>query len=189
MEIVLAIATILGGATALWFFWDKITAWWQRRKRRGQPEPVNLATNPTRENIETVILQSDPANDWNHESDAVHSIASYKKDLNLRFEIRYMDEGIQCKDFKEPWANCHPHPSATGYWCNLYYGSTLVEKFILVAVDGARAMLPIPKKGSSEARPDKVLPLNYKVAQVHDTLGTLDEYMARSGLSIYDESA
>ncbi|MBT3039206.1 MAG: hypothetical protein KME37_09760 [Candidatus Thiodiazotropha sp. (ex Codakia orbicularis)] len=27
MEIVLAVATILGGITALWFFWDKVVSW------------------------------------------------------------------------------------------------------------------------------------------------------------------
>ncbi|QUM81154.1 hypothetical protein HWV01_13090 [Moritella sp. 5] len=27
MEVLLAIATLLGGITALWFFWDKISAW------------------------------------------------------------------------------------------------------------------------------------------------------------------
>jgi hypothetical protein len=28
MEIVLAIATILGGITAIWYFWDKAKAKW-----------------------------------------------------------------------------------------------------------------------------------------------------------------
>jgi hypothetical protein len=31
MEIILAIATILGGITAIWFFWDKICQWWSRK--------------------------------------------------------------------------------------------------------------------------------------------------------------
>jgi len=104
--------------------------------------------------------------------------------MNLRFEIGYMDDGVQCKDFREPWANRHPDPSATGYWCNLYYGSTLVKKLILVAVDGGRAMLPIPQRGRKNMRSDRVLPLDYKVAQIHDRLGTLEEYMSRSGLMV-----
>jgi|SRR6266568_6658347 len=185
MEILLAIATLLGGATALWFFWDKITAWWQSRKLKEVLDPLNLAANPTRENIERVILESNPVDDWNHHSDAKRSIASYKRDLNLRFEIEYTDEGVQRENFKEPWANRHPDPSATGYWCNMYYGATLVKRYILVSVDGGRVMLPIPKKGAKNVRPNQVLPFEYKVAQIHDTLRALDEYMKRSGLSIY----
>ena len=189
MAAILSVATILGCIAAIWFFWDKIVAWWEKAKRRGQPEQINLASSPTRKNIEKVILASRPMDDWNHENDSVRSVSSYKRDMNLRFEIKYMDEGIQCADFKEPWANRHPDPSATGYWCNLFYGSTLVEKFILVAVDGGRAMLPIPKKGVPDTRPMQVLPLDYKVAQIHDTLGTLAEYMKRSGLSLYAQAA
>lgn len=31
MAIILGIATILGGIAAIWFFWDKIAAWWQEQ--------------------------------------------------------------------------------------------------------------------------------------------------------------
>ena len=182
MEIALTAFTILGGLAAIWFFWDKLVALWGWIQSWGQPEQIDLAMNPTRENIETVILSSDPTEDWNHVTDAVGSVTSYRKDMNLRFQIRYIDDGIQRRDFKEPWASHHPDPSATGYWCDLFYGATRVERFILVAVDGGRAMLPIPKIGPENSRPNIVLPLDYKVAQIHDTLGVLDEYITRSGL-------
>lgn len=29
LELSLAVATILGGLAALWFFWDKIVVWWR----------------------------------------------------------------------------------------------------------------------------------------------------------------
>lgn len=180
LNVLLAFFTILGGVAALWFFWDKISGWLARLRKSKSPGPPNITSQPSRENIEHVILSSDPAADWNHEMADARSVAAYRRDLNLRFEVNYLDEGKQCDNFVEPWANRHPDPRATGYWCDLYYGSTLVERFILVAVDGGRAMLPIPKKDT-----DKVLLLDYKVAQIHDTLGTLDEYMARSGLAIY----
>lgn len=189
MATILSIATILGGIAAIWFFWDKIASWWGNLRRRGQPEQVNLAANPTRGNIEKVVLSSHPIDDWNHQTDSVRTVSSYKHDMNLRFEIKYIEDGVQCADFKEPWANCHLDPSATGYWCSLFYGSTLVEKFILVAVDGARAMLPVPKKGGPDARSTQVLPLDFKVAEIHDTLGTLPEYMRRSGLGVYTGAA
>lgn len=187
MAIILSLATILGGAAAIWFFWDKIVTRWKTSQHQAHNEQINLALNPTRNNIEKVILNSDPYEDWSYKTESVRTVTSYKHDMNLRFEVKHVDEGVQCENFKEPWANRHPDPSATGYWCNLFYGSTLVEKFILVAVDGERAMLPVPKKGTPNARFTQVLQLDYKVAQIHDTLRTLDEYMQRSGLSVYDE--
>lgn len=42
MEIILSVATILGGIAAIWYFWDEITSWWQRRRHTDVPEPTNL---------------------------------------------------------------------------------------------------------------------------------------------------
>ena len=33
MGLILGAATLLGGVAAVWFFWDKIAAWWQPRHR------------------------------------------------------------------------------------------------------------------------------------------------------------
>lgn len=184
METFLAVLSLIA---TLWYFWDKIIAWWQERKSKGFREPINLAANPTRENTERVIMESDPVKDWDHVYEGNRTITTYKKDMNLRFEINYSGTGIQCNNFQEPWANRHPDPAATGYWCSLYYGATLVEKFILVSVDGGRAMLPIPQRDTRGPRHYvKVLPFDYKIAQIHDRgfVKTLDEYMKRSGLTI-----
>lgn len=152
-----------------------------------EPLPV-IVLNPSQENIERVVMYSDPKADWGHQSIGGKIVVRYKGDVNLRFEINYhSNEGIQQEDFKEEWANRHPDPSATGYWCNLYYNQTLIERFILVSVDGGRALLPIPKKGKDFAHLDQVLPLDYKIAEIHDTTGTLSQYMARSRLTIYNE--
>jgi len=40
-------------------------------------------------------------------------------------------------------------------------------------------MLPLPNEPANDLR---VQTLNFKVAQIHDTLGVLSEYMFRSGL-------
>ena len=125
MEILLAIATILGGVTALWFFCDKITDWWKWKNDKENKSQTNLSPDSSRERIEQVIMESSPENDWNHKGDGNISVTSYKNDLNLRFEMKFLDEGVQQEDFREPWANRHPDPSATGYWCDLFYGSTL----------------------------------------------------------------
>lgn len=181
MELVLSIATFLGGIAAVWFFWDKVIGFF---KRLWPGEEIDLAVNPTRENIEAAIVRSDAGRDWKRHVDGVRSITSYQRDVNLRFEVTYDDEGTQNADFREPWANRHPDPNATGYWCRLYYGSSLIETFILVSVDGGRAMLPLPTSGEDREHPGAVKSLNHKVAQIHDTLGSLDEYMRRSGLIV-----
>jgi len=43
MEIALGIATLIGGIAALWFFWDKVTAWFR-------PTSVAPAPSVTRDN-------------------------------------------------------------------------------------------------------------------------------------------
>lgn len=150
-----------------------------------KPPPFVLSSAPTKDNIERVILDSDAKMDWSKHTDSERSVFSYKHDVNLRFEMLNDDNGVQCEDFREPWANKFPDKSATGYWCDLYYSSTHIARYILVAVDGARALLPIPKRGQSGSRPTEVLPIEYKIAKIHDTLGTLHEYMRGAGLKLY----
>ncbi|MEZ5492423.1 MAG: hypothetical protein R3F50_19245 [Gammaproteobacteria bacterium] len=183
MEIVLVFCTVLGGIAALWYFWEKIFPKTEPTIEQPQVIPP-ISAEPTRERIEQAILDSNPQEDWNRTGDINRSVISYNRDHNLRFEVHYTDEGKQNADFKEPWANRHPDQHATGYWCNLYYGATLIERFILVSVDGGRAMLPIPKDGEDGMRPDRILPLDYRIAQIHDTIGNLDEYIRRSDLHV-----
>ena len=82
--------------------------------------------------------------------------------------------------------NCHPDNHATGYWVDIYYGASHITSMrnILVAVDGARAMLPIPRQKGITGQISEVLPLDYKYAQIFDNLGALDDYMWRSRLTL-----
>jgi len=144
----------------------------------------SLSKNPTKDNLERVILESDPTADWIGHADNEKSVYSYANDVNLRLEMLNDERGVQCENFREPWANKFPDRRATGYWCNLFYGSTPIDRYILVAVDGARALLPIPRfdpKGSSQLQ---VRPIDYKVAQIYDTLKSLDQYMTMAGLHV-----
>ncbi len=145
---------------------------------------LRLAGAPSFNYIEQCISLSDPREDWERVSTDASSAAVNKRDVNLRLEINYLEEGKQCPDFKEEWANCHPDSRATGYWCNTYYGSTHVSRNILVSVDGGRAMLPIPRQKGIDGKLTEVFPFDYRVAQIFDTLGTLDQYMMRSGLTL-----
>lgn len=133
----------------------------------------------TYEELLEFVQQSNPKDDWGGVSTNWVSERFLKEDPRLRFRAKYTDEGIQNDDYQDKWANLHPDPKATGYWYDLYYDGNLIDRFILVAVDGARSNLPPP-----DWKTGKVKYLNYKLAQIHDTLATLDEYMMRSGLEI-----
>ncbi len=124
------------------------------------------------------ILSSDPKNDWKIITNDWAEEAFLKEDPRLRFRCRYDDEGIHNKDFQEPWANKHPDRNATSYWYNLSYDGSLIDRYILVCIDGSRAILPLPDISTL-----KVKSLPYKVAEIFDSLGSLEDYMGRAGLS------
>jgi hypothetical protein len=132
------------------------------------------------EEIIELIIKSDHVKDWEGIQCPDREVTFYKHDPNLRFEFLHTDEGIQCRDFREPWANKFSHCSATGYFHDLYYGNTLLGRFILVAVDGARALLPLPRNNDNLT----VSKINYAVAKIHDVLGTLDQYMNMAGMRV-----
>jgi hypothetical protein len=147
-------------------------------------DQLKLAGAPSFNYVQQCISLSDPREDWERISSGFKSVAVNKKDVNLRLEVNYSEEGTQCRDFIEEWANRHPDPHATGYWCDIYYNCTHVFRTILVSVDGGRAQLPIPRQKGMGGKYSEVLPFDYRVAQIFDTLGTLDEYMTRSRLSL-----
>lgn len=148
------------------------------------PQPYGPSSPPSFAYVENSILSSDPRADWEVISTDWDTTAISRKDVNLRLVVSSEDEGIQNADFKETWANCHPDQSATGYWCDIYYASTRVARNLLVSVDGARAMLPIPRQGGASGKVTEVLPFDHRLAQIFDTLGSLDSYMVRSGLTV-----
>jgi hypothetical protein len=125
------------------------------------------------------ILTTNSKQDWQGVSTTVSSEYFLKEDPRLRFRSLHGDEGIQNEDFREPWANRHPDNHATGYWHDLYYDGQFIERYILVAVDGARARIPPPN-----LKTKKIEPLNYRIAQIFDVSGTLDEYIERSKIEL-----
>jgi len=120
------------------------------------------------------ILITDAKKDWKVLSTNWSCEAFLKEDPRLRFRMRYDEEGIHNDNFIEPWANSCPDSNATSYWCNLLYNGDLIEKYILVSIDGGKVMLPLPNRSTL-----KVNIASYKVAKIFDDLNLLEEYMVR----------
>lgn len=139
----------------------------------------DLSTNPTQENIENIIKESDEINDWDRRINNQLQTAIFKKNVNLRIEINYNIDGVHTTQFNEKWATNHPDKKATSYYCKTYFGLTIIRDDILVSVDGGRAFVPIPHYQSKT-----VDLLTYKIAKIIDQPNRTDEYMRRSGLTL-----
>ena len=133
------------------------------------------------------ILNSDPKKDWKRSSHANSDgfeCHFYAPDVNLRFEREMDNEGFATiRDFKEAgWAGKFPNRDASYSGFRLYHASTLIETFLLVAVNGGKARLPMPMTDETT-----VSRLNYKVAQIHDTFDSLEDHMRIANFTISPE--
>lgn len=125
------------------------------------------------------ITLSDAKHDWKWIETNWAEEAFLKEDPRLRIRVRYDDTGIHNRDYAETWMAAFADPRANSYWFNLSYDGALIDRFVLVSVDGGKAELPTPAAGTLE-----IDPLNYKVAQIFDQHDTLDEYISRAGLTV-----
>ena len=130
------------------------------------------------------ITASDAKLDWKWIKTNWAQEAFLKEDPRLRIRVRSDDDGLRDKDFNEPWIAAFSDTTATSYWFDLSYDSALIDRFTLVFVDGGKAELPVPDATTLE-----VDPLDYTVAQIFDENDTLDEYMAKAGLSVKKNTA
>ncbi|EPR3711092.1 MULTISPECIES: hypothetical protein [Providencia] len=122
------------------------------------------------------ILSNSQQDDWLIDTDT--GSFTYKEDLNLH---------IQCvndndREFNEDWAIRHSNPNAFRVTYLVKYGNSLVERKYLVAVDGGRAILPMPISAADlRVRSADVNFANIVNVAVGDVVG---EYIRRSGLTI-----
>jgi hypothetical protein len=100
-----------------------------------------------------------------------------RDDLNIRIEIRQPPE-IK-REVRAAWANKNWATTAEQCYYDIYYGTSIVESFSLVLVDGYKAALPFPGPDSKSV-PSK----QYQLARCVDDLGMLDEYMEKAGFKI-----
>ncbi|MFN3168822.1 MAG: hypothetical protein ACE37H_17350 [Phycisphaeraceae bacterium] len=122
------------------------------------------------------LVRNNEADQWVYnDAKGSHLLRS---DVNLRIIKRDTDDEPM-RHFHEEWANKHPDPNAHRVYYDIYYGSSFIDDFMLVSVDGFRAELPVPDPQSTVIPRDK-----YLIARAVDDQGTLDEYIARSGLTV-----
>ena len=135
----------------------------------------------TFEEILEFIPTTHPTNDWHGINTDWIGERFLKEDPRLRFSAKFIDDGIQNSNFKDKWANRHPHEEATGYWYNLYYDGAFLDRIVMVSIDGGRAIVPCP-----DIKSGKIEPYNYFVGKLFDSLESLDEYIKRSDLEVND---
>jgi hypothetical protein len=104
---------------------------------------------------------------------------TYKNDLNLHIDRADYDS---FREFNEPWATSHPDPHAASVEYVVKYGTSFVDKYTLVSVDGHRATLPMPKSINDL----RVTKSDVNFAKIVDIGNRVDEYLGRAQLQVVD---
>ncbi|MFW6046939.1 MAG: toll/interleukin-1 receptor domain-containing protein [Candidatus Woesearchaeota archaeon] len=148
---------------------------------QGINEKINILNNNNNNNnnnksmeeiIETVL--ENPFENWTYFDE--HGEYILKDDVNLKIVAEPFEKR---REFNEEWATRHPDPSAFMYKYTIFYNNTRIDEFYLVAVDGHREFLPLPKPNTNK------IPLNsYLKARAVNNCGSLNEYIERSGLEV-----
>lgn len=121
------------------------------------------------------ILATSSQEDWIIDDES--GSFTYKNDLNLHIERAEYDS---YREFNEPWATSHPDKHAVAVDYVVKYGSSFVDKKMLVSVDGHRATLPLPKAINDLSV--KASDVNFaKIVNIGDRV---DEYLERSRLKV-----
>lgn len=167
------VTVALGSLSVIFFSIAQVV----RRKYEPQEKYSRKFDELSTDEILQVIVDSE-SDDWELSVTRDAKIAIFKKYPSLRIEARHTDKFVHNDDFREKWANKFPDPHATSYYYHLYFGATRLKEFVLVSVDGGRALLPLPKSAVELS----VEPIQYKIAKIFDQFGTCDEYMQRAGL-------
>jgi len=126
------------------------------------------------------ILATTSQDDWIIDDES--GSFTYKKDLNLHIQRADYDAD---RKFFEPWATKHHDPKAVVVEYIVKYGAAVVDRRMLVSVDGRRATLPMPKAvddlrvSSSEVNFARIINL-----RTDDPVG---EYLRHSNIKVVDE--
>lgn len=117
--------------------------------------------------------------EWVRTELAERVVAVHRDDLQVRLELDTSEENE--REFAEDWTDRFPSKKAIRQLCYLFYGSSLVHDFVVVAVDDFRASLPLPVVGTSD-----VPRIKYAVAAAVNLGSRFDEYFRRAGFEVVD---
>lgn len=84
----------------------------------------------------------------------------------LRPEFVIRDGDVLVSDFKEPWSETFPDPSAESFEVCVFYLTTLLLKVAFVHCDGFRYRIPLPKRSGNHFTINSNS-IEWKIAQIY----------------------
>ena len=109
---------------------------------------------------------------------------TFKKDTGLTIR---RDESENYREFEEEWVKKFPDPKAYVSYHRIFYNSSLIKKVFLVAVDGYRMYIPLPKTNDLT-----INKFQYQIGRIiNDSYGgsgrgiwNYDSYLSLAGIKI-----
>lgn len=127
------------------------------------------------------FLNSTNSDDWKRFETNWAWEAYLDEDPRLRLTCRYDDYGKHCDNFAEEWATTVSHDPVQSYYYDFVYDRALIERFILVSVDGNRASIPLPKSAVEL----KITKLQYKIGEIaNKRTEDFIDYLGRTGVQV-----
>ena len=131
------------------------------------------STNETRRIIDSVC--NSMVSDWN--CDMEDCIMYYLPDSKITIK---WDQAEEHETFSEKWATSHPDKNAYRTNYHVCYEQKIIKTFVMVHVDGYRALIPIPDHITKHIDRN-----SYQFARLVNTdVETLNQYIIRSGLIV-----
>jgi hypothetical protein len=121
------------------------------------------------------LLDHEPGTDDFSPYDA---LAVYRPDVAISL-VWGRTEG---RDFREPWANRFPDPSASMVWFDIRYHGAPILREVMVAVDGSRCYLPLPNQRDAPRSVPEAYSRMVRLLQQFNGPVEYDEYFRRAGL-------
>lgn len=163
-------------------FWEDLALSLSQSYDLMQKHFPQFISNPSSwKNILDIILNSS-SEDWLFED--TKGVYTYKQDINLTIRRSNYDKG---EVFHESWAKIGLHEGYTSHH-EIYYGSSFVKRFYMVAVDSYRAYIPYPTVNDM-----KISFFQYKFGRIvndsykyRDQFGVnwFDNYLKKCGISV-----
>jgi hypothetical protein len=113
-----------------------------------------------------------------------HSVFAYKNDALLT--IVRDDNEEQDREFREDWATQFPDKDARFCIFRIYYAASLLEEVFMVALDGYRAFVPLPKIRKNRGTHLEITRFQDSFARIVNfhTNSRYDEYLSLAKIAV-----